>query len=779
MAEKPSTGPKRAARSASKVTSGASTAPKRARTKRSAWRRVGLGALIVALATMLAVTLTLFVVYQRAELPDPNADFGTQTTRLYFRDGSTQLGSLAVQNRTVIPYAEMPQSIKDAVVAAEDRTFWTNRGIDLKGIARAAVNIVRNQEISGGGSTITQQYIKIRYLTSDQTVSRKVTELALAIKMNKAETKESVLEGYLNTIYFGRGAYGIQAAAKAYFLVDAKDLTLGQSAALAAILNSPYSLDPVNGEEAAQGLLERYNYVVDGMLDPMATITPTDHAQVYDNLPEFPDVPVDNVYGGANGFLIRMAIDELESKGFTPEQINGGGLSIITTFDAGMQQAAVNAAESTVARAAENANPLRDQDGTLLRDEAGNTVQPSAEDLHVGLASIEVGTGAVLALYGGPDFVTSSQNWATTPRYAASTFKVWGAVAGLRNGFGLSSTLQGNTYTPPGDSVPVQNDSAYQYGTVTLLKAIRDSINTSFVDLVMRIPNGNEELIRAANEAGIPEHSSWAPQMNRLVLGEGEVTSLDNATGFATLANNGVRNQTHVVAEVRDASGNVIHTGDTDGAQAIEDEVARDLTYALSGAVAGSTVNAVGGRAVAGKTGTEGIAVGQAGSTQQVTRAGWLVGYTKQIATSVVMVAGDSGNENLDVYARPGSGAFYGAGYPTDVWNAYMSVATDAMEYLSFDPPANIQPTVANTLPAPATSQQSQSADETPETTEPPTTQPPATTEVPPTTTAPPATTEATTAPPETTTPPETTAVETTKPAPGRSNGQPTTTAGG
>ena len=666
-----------------------------------------------------------------------------------------------MQNRTAIPYAEMPQSIKDAVVAAEDRTFWTNRGIDIKGMTRAVWRIMQGKDIQGG-STITQQYIKIVYLTSDQTLSRKFTELALAVKMNKGESKESVLEGYLNSIYFGRGAYGIQAAAQAFFQVDAKDLTIGQSAVLASVINSPSNFDPANGPEAEARLLERYNYVLDGMLDPMATITQAQHDEFYGTLPAFPEYAIDNIYGGPNGFLIQMATDELKAKGFTENEINGGGLSIITTFDARMQQAAIDAAQSVVAEAVANANPLRDANGELVLDEAGNTVQPDPAQLHVGLASIQVGTGAVLALYGGPDYVANSRNWAMTPRYSASTFKVWAAVAGLRNGFGLSSMLRGSTYTPQGDSTPVHNDSGYEYGPVSLQKAIQDSINTSFVDIISRIPQGDAELIRAANDAGIPEHPSWAPQLNRLALGQGEVTSLDNTTGYATLANNGVRNETHVVAEVRDASGNVIYTGNTEGVRAIEDAVARDLTYALSGAVAGSTINAVGGRDVAGKTGTSGYG-GQGESGQQVTQSAWLAGYTKQIATSVVMVAGEDGNQNLDVYARPGSGAFYGAGYPTDVWNRYMQVATEGTEYLEFDPPANIQPTVRDTVSGPPVSSGgndpiSESPSAEPSTEAPPTTEAP-----PPTSAAPPPPTTTAPAPPPTTAvepPPATTAVE-------------------
>lgn len=729
MAESQSNRPKR----------GAEPSSKKGRGKTTTLGKVVRWLLIVILAGALAVTVAGFIFYERAELPDVNAEFDTQTTRLYFRDGQTELGQLAVQNRTVVGFEQMPQSIKDAVVAAEDRTFWTNQGVDLKGLTRAAWGIVRNQEIVGGGSTITQQYIKIRYLTSEQTLTRKLNELALAVKMNKAETKEDVLSGYLNTIYFGRGAYGIQAAADSFFGVDAADLTLPQSVALAAVINQPSALDPANGEQARQALLERYNYVLDGMVE-LGTITQADHDEYYNQLPEFPDISSDNVYGGPNGFLIKMATDELEANGFTPEQINGGGLTIITTIDYEMQQAAVDAAQSTIAEAVANGRPDADPNG-----------------LHAGLASIEVGTGQILALYGGADYVSNSRNWATTPRYAASTFKVWGAVAGLRNGFGLQSTLQGSTYTPTGDTVPVHNDYGYNYGTVTLLKSITDSINTAFVDLVSRIPNGTEELIRAANDGGLPEDPSWAPQANRMVLGEGEVTALDNATGFATLANNGVRNETHIVAEVRDANGNVIHSGNTEGERTIEEDVTRDLTYALSQAVAGSTSNAVGGRAVAGKTGTEGVQVGlQQGVSETLTRAAWLVGYTKQIATSVVMVAGDAGNDNLDVYG-PGGSTFYGAGYPTQVWNAYMARAVDGMEYLPFDAPANIQPTVKNTLPAASATPQAPSSTqdeptseapattveattEAPITQGPPTTEPPTGTLAPPTTEAPAAT---------------------------------------
>src|SRR5450756_1712799 len=204
-----------------------------------------IGVLVVALLGIGVVA----VAYQRTNLPDPNAAFLTNKSNVYYNDGTTVLGSFADQNRTSIAYTDMPTSIKDAVVAAENRTFWTDKGISPTGIARAVYGILRGKSALGGGSTITQEYIKILYLTSDQTASRKITEVLLAIKMGRSMPKEEILQGYLNTIYFGRGAYGIQAAARAYFNVDAKDLNLQQSAVLASVLNNPSLYDPSDGEK--------------------------------------------------------------------------------------------------------------------------------------------------------------------------------------------------------------------------------------------------------------------------------------------------------------------------------------------------------------------------------------------------------------------------------------------------------------------------------------------------------------------------------------------------
>ena len=652
---------------------------------------------IFAFAVLLGLGGALF--YATVELPNPNEEFTTQTTTLYYDDGKTELGRLAIQNREAIAYDQMPDNLKDAVVAAEDRSFWSNQGIDPVGMARAAFGIIRNREISGGGSTITQQYIKILYLTSEQKLSRKLKELALAMKMNQAESKETVLAGYLNTIYFGRGAYGVQAAAQAFFGVDAKDPTLPQSVVLASVINAPSNYDPQRGQAQAQNLAERYQYVLDGMLE-MGTISQEEHDEASAGLPEIPNYVAPNTYSGPNGFLVHMATEELRAKGFTEEQINGGGLKITTTFNEQRQKDAVAAVDATVEEVMAKAR--------TKPDENGNQVKPNVDDLHTGVVSINVKTGEVIALYGGKDFVQNSRNWATTPRYPASTFKAYGVIAGLRNGFGLNSVLRGNTFTPEGDTVPVHNNGGANYGPVTLKKATNLSLNTPFIDMLHQIPNGYDELVRAATDAGVPEHPSWKEQGGRLVLGMGEVSVLDNTAGFSTIANQGMRATPHTVKKVEDHSGSVLYEADDNSTRTIEDPVARDTISALMR-------EPLAGQAVAYKTGTEGVDAGQDGAVEATNRSGWTVGFSPSIATGVMMVCGPDGQGNLNDY-MPAGASFYGMIYPHQIWQSYMAKAFADMPNEQFPAPGNISPTIGPTyIPSTVASapQEEEEAEET------------------------------------------------------------------
>lgn len=715
-----------------KVPTQSRTRPARAKGKRGKGKDVSpvrrwsvralKGATVALLLALIAGVVGIGIVYSTTDIPDPNAEFRANTSFVTYRDGSP-MGNFAIQNRQSIPYAQMPQPMKDAAIAAENRTFWTDRGISVTGMIRAAITIVRGGEMQGG-STITQQYIKILYLNSERTFERKFKELFLAVKMGRQTPKEEILEGYLNTIYFGRGAYGIQAASKAYFNINADQLNIPQSAFLATVLNNPGSFNPSEPENHER-IMDRYRYVLNGM-EEMGTITPAQEAEFAQDLPEFPEVPLNRRYAGPNGYLMKMVENELGARGFSDTQISGGGLKIVTTFDANAQQAAVDTAQKYTRTAAENARPKQDPN-----------------KLHLAISSIDNETGEVIALYGGPDYVANNRNWATTPRQTASTFKTFALAAGLRDGFNLYNTFQGNTFTPKGDSVPSRNEFSMQYGPVNLIEATAQSINTAFVDLTTQMKDGPEKVAQAAEDAGAPRGAGWDTNSSRIALGIPEVSPLNMAAAYSTFANNGRAIAPHVVREVFDAEGRSIYKADTEGRQAFEPGVARDVTYAMRNVVEGGTGSRVAtlGRPVAGKTGTAGL-------NNDIVSA-WFVAYTKQVTTSVMFVAGDDGLGGLHAYRRPGDSTFFGGTYPAMAWTEFMQTATRGQPIEQFDGPAFVnrntsrqttRPRVTQSGPTGATqtrSPQSQAPTTQAPTTQAPTTQAPTTqaptTELPPT----------------------------------------------
>ncbi|HEY3548295.1 MAG TPA: transglycosylase domain-containing protein [Propionicimonas sp.] len=701
------------------------TTGKGGRKKTNPWVRALIWVVSILLSLGIIGVGAIAVAYSMIKLPDPNSDFQTNTSFVYYRDGKTKIGSFQVQNRQSIDYDKIPADVKDAVVAAENRTFWTDPGISATGLFRATLGLVglapADVTATGGGSTITQQYIKVMYLTQEKSFTRKAKEILLAAKIGQEVSKEKILANYLNTVYFGRGAYGIEAAAQAYFQIPASKLSLSQSVALAAILNSPGNLDPANGKQQAVDLLERYQYTLNGMVD-LGNITAAERSEVYTKLPKFPKASNDSRMGGPKGFLLSMVERELAANGFTEEQINGGGLKVVTTFDADAQDAAVASAQkNTLAMAAGN--------------------KKVAKKLHAGLASVDNATGGILALYGGPDFLASQWNWANNPRPTGSSFKPYALAAGLLDGWTLNDKLNGNSFTPRGDSSPVRNADG-NHGTVTLQQATTHSINSAYVDLVTQMSNGPAKVQRMAEAAGIPENSQW-DLSNRIPLGNTEVSPVNQANSYATFANLGVHHNPHVVAEVLDINNKSLFKGDASGKETMDADVANDVTYALTKVTqdgTGSRAAAL-GYPVAGKTGTVGYGVekkrkiGNKTYTSIVreTRAVWFVGFTKQITTAVVYVKGDQGTGDL--------GHTFGSGFPLATWLDYMRVAMHGLERQSFDPPTHRTSTQTPTFkPKPTvTPTPTPSVTVTPTVTAPPTNPP---------TTAPPTTAPPTTAPP-------------------------------
>ncbi len=630
------------------------------------WRRwvkwVGVvGATIFVLGLVL-----LAVAYARTDIPDPNEGYEAQTSYVYYADGKTVLGKYAEQNRTSIELDEVPTHVQDAVVAAEDRTFWTNKGIDPKGILRAAFNNASGGSTQGA-STITQQYVKIFYLTQDRTWSRKAKEAILSLKIQRQMSKEEILEGYLNTIYFGRGAYGIEAAARAYFLKPAKELSVQEGAALAAIINSPSASDPADGKQARQRLKARYDYIVDGMTE-MDTLPSklVGTSKVY-RLPQFPDVPAESQYGGQRGHVLKLIRTELRRLGFSDEEIDGGGLRVTTTFTRQAMQAA--------------------EEGVLEQRPEG------LPELHVAVASVEPETGALRGMFAGQDYLKSQLNWAVAGGAPGSAFKPFSLVTGLTYGYSLKSTFNGSSPLEIGGTeFNNQGEGAgLSYGIVDLLQATEDSINTAYVEMVDSIPNGPAEVVDTAVAMGIPQDAPGLDENLSMVLGSATVSPIDMANAYGTIAAGGLAKDVFVVGSVKTADGETQYNHSEKTTQAISEDVAADASYALQQVTevgTGTNANTI-GRPTAGKTGT-------ATDDEGRVRSSWFVGYTPQLVTAVMYSRGN-GNEPLDDFLP----TFYGGEYPARTWAAVMSRALEGQEILEFPEPAFLEQTAEGHEPTP------------------------------------------------------------------------------
>jgi len=654
--------------------------PKKVRTRGAKIRRVLLYLALVGLVGVLVVSGGLVYLYKTTELPDPNADFETNTSFVYYNGGEDKIGQYAVQNRDAISYKEMPQDIKDAVVAAENHTFWSDSGIDYKGIVRALFNNASGNATQGA-STITQQYIKILYLTSERSYTRKLKEAILALKLGKEVSKQEILEGYLNTIYFGRGAYGIQAASQAYFGKNAADLDLQQCAALASIINNPSLFDPANGKASKQALRERYAHVLNGMA-VADDISAADAAQAERKLPKFKDETTDDRYGGQNGHLLTMVKNELTTltnketgEPFTDTEIDGGGLRITTTFT----EKAMNAAE-------EGVKAIRPE-GKEFSDKA----------LHVGVASVQVDTGAVRGIFAGQDFLQSQINWAMAGGQAGSSVKPFALAAGLKAGFSLKDTFDGNSPFELENGDEIRNEQDNDYGSaVNLIKATEDSINTAFTDLTVSIPDGPQQVLEMMNAMGIPPNkgpgrhygfpraSAGLDPYPSITLGSATISPINMANAYATIANGGRFHAPYIIDKVESKDGEVLYDHSVSDKQAIDEEqgsdIAADVSYALQQVVqSGTGTAALGlGRPAAGKTGTA------TNSLDQVDSA-WFTGYTPQLSTSVMYVRG-KGNEQLDGWLP----SYFGGDYPADTWTDIMKRDMEGVDVEEFPPPAYV-----------------------------------------------------------------------------------------
>jgi membrane peptidoglycan carboxypeptidase len=624
------------------------------RRKRTGWRRVFNWKVFgfTVLGMFLLGAGAVGVAFAMIDVPEPN-DFSTsETSIVYWDDGETELGRFSAENREIVGIDEIPQTLQQAVVAAEDRSFYENSGFSATGMIRAGWDALRGSSSAGGGSTITQQYVKNYYLTQDRSYTRKLRELVISVKIDQDVDKDQILADYLNTIWFGRGTYGVQTASRSYFGADVADLDLAQSAALAAILRSPTRYDPTLGPENAERFAERFQYVLDGMVATGAIDEATAGATVAPEV--LPEQQV-NRYGGPNGYLLMMVRDELIAMGYDEQEIETGGLRVTSTFSAVAQTAAIQAIDEE--------RPTEDADG-----------------VHIGLAAVRPNDGAVVAVYGGPDAVAQSYNDAVDAiPQAGSTVKPFVLAAGLEDGYSLRSRFWGNSpFDPPELGPPVNNQGNRDYGrNVTLERAMENSVNTAFVDLAMQM--GPEKVVDSLVRAGFPDDEQLQANLNpRVAIGIGGVSALNMANSYATLASQGLHADTYTVRTIVDGEGAVAFEHEAAPERVFEEDVTADVTYALTETVDGGTAEVARDldRPVAAKTGTH----------DDLTA--WFSGYTPQLAASVVYFRGD-GTQSLDGVG--GMESFSGGAYPGRTWTAFMESALDGQPEEEFPPAANIR----------------------------------------------------------------------------------------
>lgn len=604
----------------------------------------------------LAGLVTLIAAYITVKIPNPNNFTTGQATIFQFSDGS-EIGRLGAQNRVSVPLARVPLQVREAVMAAENRTFYTDHAIDPRGILRALYHDLRGGSLQGG-STITQQYAKTAFLTSARTPTRKLKELIIAIKLENQLSKDQILEDYLNTIWFGRGAYGIESAAQQYFGRDVDQLTLEEGAVLASILGAPGYYDPSYGAGNQARLAARFQYVIKGMVDS-GWIT-KERAAVA-KLPKIKDRTAGGTFGGPRGFLLMTAQSELTKLGFTEDQILVSGLRVRTTFQRQAQQAAEDAV-------------------------AAQRPKKAPADLHIGLAAVTPGTGAVVAMYGGPDYLKRQFNDATqSTAQAGSTFKPFALIAALEAGIGLNTKWNGDspkTFDVNGKPYEVGNYGKQSFGDITLLKATESSVNTVFVPLGIQV--GPDKIAAVARLAGIPDTVALMPTPS-IVLGSASPHVIDIAGAFATYAAQGVYAKPYFIDSVRGNNGGVLYQAHPQGQEVFGKDVMADLTYALKAVVdygSGYEARKL-NRPAAGKTGTS-----------DNNASAWFSGYTPQLATSVAFFRNDA-TQNL--HGIGGLNSVAGGSFPARIWTAFMRGALKGQPVLKFPAPAHI----SGTLPTP------------------------------------------------------------------------------
>ncbi|MFC5722813.1 transglycosylase domain-containing protein [Streptomyces gamaensis] len=638
------------------------------RTRRTGWRRLLPTWRMVLGAFLLIVLLIaggLIAGYMLVDIPPANKAAVAESNVFLYSDGS-QLARDGEVNRESVPLSKVPKAVQHAVLAAEDRDFYSESAVNPEAMLRAAWNTVTGKG-KQSGSTITQQYVKNYYLGQEQTISRKVKEFFIAIKLDREESKDDILEGYVNTSYFGRNAYGIQAAAQAYYSKDSDKLDAAEGAYLATLLNAPSAYDIGAHPENRPRATARWNYVLDGMVKKK-WLTKSERDAM-----KFP-VPGKSKprlgMSGQRGYLVEAVKDYLTSNKIVDDQtLAAGGFRITTTIDRKKEDAFVSAVERQ------------------LMDELSDTRKVDRY-VRAGGASVDPRTGRVVALYGGVDYTKQFVNNATRRDYqVGSTFKPFVFTSAVQNG---STTQAGRPITPytvydgtnkrpvQGPKGPVgyapANEDDKSYGQITVTKATDLSVNAVYAQMAQDI--GPRKVLDTAVALGVPEKTPGLNPYPSIALGVATASVLDMAQAYATLANHGRHGPYSLVDKATKGAENVqLPTVETK--RAVTREAADTTTSILKSVVDNGTGSAAqdAGRPAAGKTGTA-----------EEDRAAWFAGYTPELATVVAVMGQDSDTgDQKSLYGAAGRDRVNGGGFPAQIWAAYTADALDGAPITDFD----------------------------------------------------------------------------------------------
>jgi penicillin-binding protein 1A len=586
--------------------------------------------------------------YRTAEL--------AQTSVVYNANGDVVDELHGVQNRFVVGLDEMAPTLRDAVVAIEDRRFYEHRGVDFEAIGRAAVENAKNLSIREGGSTITQQLIKNTYIAQEQrqlpSFQRKLTEASLAWQYEEEQSKEEILEQYLNTVYFGANAYGAEAAARTYYDKEAKDLTLPESAMLAGIINLPGTYDPFSDPESAKA---RRDVVLDRMLQN-GYIDQAEHdAAVAEDL----NLSRGRVeYENDNEYFLDAVRKEM-AREYGEEALYEGGLKIYTTLDPRLQELAASAVDGVVV--------------------------PEAGDPSASLVSVEPSTGAVKAMVGGSDFEQLKFNLATQgKRQPGSSFKTFVLAEAIRQGISTDTKYVSKYLEVPmglyEEPYVVQNYDFHERGPINLKTATEQSDNTVYVQLALDL--GMENVVEMAKSMGIESGLETYPSTAIGGLGEG-VSPFEMASSYSTLPNGGVHMEPYLVEKVvkeEEGEETVVEEHEPSGTEALTRDQAAAVTQTLRGVVERGTasryrdLDAEIGRPSAGKTGT----------SEEFVDA-WFVGFVPQLSTSVWVGYPE---QRVSMVNINGLEEINGENYPLDIWSAYMQGAVGGLPVEQLDTPS-------------------------------------------------------------------------------------------